>query len=247
MNKLLSGTAIFRIMDAYTNEEISEKFGLPDNFRCSFSLDKESDGVVYWRIKVPRNFNNIIFKTMVEAEGYTDGEQKSIAVLPNRILVTDVQPIFVRRGEMKTFTLKNLSENNFDTVSHFAVALELNTHPIWDVIFALPSLRNNQNHFADVVFNRWFAGVLASEIVRRNPKIKTIFEQYGAKDLLKSKLEMDQELKSLFLQETPWLLDGENQARQMKRLAMLFEVNTMKNHLQTDWQDTEFRRWVRLG
>jgi hypothetical protein len=33
-------------------------------------------------------------------------------------------------------------------------------------MFALPSLKNDQNNSADVIFNKWFADVLASEILK---------------------------------------------------------------------------------
>ncbi|MDO5615613.1 MAG: hypothetical protein Q4G16_05445, partial [Cruoricaptor ignavus] len=166
-----------------------------------------------------------------------DGEQKAIAVLPNRMLVTDAQPIFVKEGQTKTFTLKNLAENQSVTATNVSNTLELTTNPIWDIIFALPSLKNDQNNSADVVFNKWFADVLASEIFKANPRMKAVFQEYQDKGLLISDLEKNQELKQLLLEETPWIADSKNETEQMQKIARLFDVNMMKNNIQNDWAE----------
>jgi hypothetical protein len=57
--------------------------------------------------KSSENVSSIILKVVAKAGQYSDGEQKAIAVLPNRMLVTDA-PVFVKEGETKTFELENL-------------------------------------------------------------------------------------------------------------------------------------------
>jgi len=88
-----------------------------------------------------------------------------------------------------------------------------------------------------LIFNKWFADVLASEIFKANPKLKTVFEEYQSKGLLNSNLEKNQELKQLLLEETPWVLESKNETEQMEKLALLFDANTMKNSINQDWED----------
>ncbi len=139
---------------------------------------------------------------MAKAGAFSDGEQQAVAILPNRMLVTDAVPVFVKEGETKTFVLDNLKNNTSTTASNVSNTLELTTNPIWEIMFALPSLKNDQNNSADVIFNKWFADVLASEVFKANPKMKTIFEEYQNKGLLNSNLEKNQELKQVLLEET---------------------------------------------
>ncbi|GEN75257.1 alpha-2-macroglobulin family protein [Chryseobacterium hagamense] len=243
-DKKLSGYAGLQILDASTNEDISEKFGLSTltavsgfNREQAFSLDANGNSVVSWKIKVPQNVSSIIFKMVAKAGKYSDGEQQAIAILPNRMLVTDALPVFLKEGETKTFELENLKNTDSKTITNVSNTLELTTNPVWEILFALPSLKNDPNSSADVVFNKWFADVLASEIFKANPKIKTVFEQYQDKGLLKSNLEKNQELKQLLLEETPWVLESKNEQEQMQKLALLFDTNTMKNSISQDWDD----------
>ncbi|MFZ4929340.1 alpha-2-macroglobulin family protein [Chryseobacterium sp. Mn2064] len=235
-NKKLSGSAELQILDAFTNENISSKFGLSSGTQ-NFDLNENGNGALTWKLKVPDNISSIILKVVAKAGAYSDGEQKAVAILPNRMLVTDTVPVFVKEGETKTFVIDNLKNNTSTTASNVSNTLELTTNPIWEIMFALPSLKNDQNNSADVIFNKWFADVLASEIFKANPKMKSVFEEYQNKGLLNSNLEKNQELKQLLLEETPWILESKNEGEQMQKLSLLFDANTMKNSINQDWDD----------
>jgi len=235
-NKKLNGSASLQILDAFTNEDISSHFGLISSIQ-NFDLNENENSALTWKIKVPKNVSSIILKVVAKAGQYSDGEQKAVAILPNRMLVTDAVPIFVKEGETKTFELENLKNANSTTISNVSNTLELTTNPIWEIMFALPSLKNDQNNSADVVFNKWFADVLASEIFKANPKIKTVFEEYQNKGLLNSNLEKNQELKQLLLDETPWVLESKSETEQMAKLSLLFDINNMRNTIESDWDD----------
>ncbi|WP_312750309.1 alpha-2-macroglobulin family protein [Epilithonimonas hominis] len=252
VNQKLNGVAQLQILDAFTNEDISDKFGISQltavsgyNKDQSFSLDANGNTSATWKLKVPNNVSSIIIKIVAKGEplnplkgtSFSDGEQKAIAVLPNRMLVTDALPIFVKEGQTKTFTLENLKNSNSKTLTNISNTLELTTNPIWEIMFALPSLKDDTNNSADVVFNKWFADVLASEIFKANPKLKTVFDEYQSKGLLTSNLEKNQELKQLLLDETPWVLESKNETEQMAKISLLFNSNMMRNSINDDWSE----------
>ncbi|MFT3919331.1 alpha-2-macroglobulin family protein [Cloacibacterium sp.] len=250
-NQQLNGFAQLQILDAFTNEDITKKFGINQlsaasgyNVEQAFTLNANGSTTVQWNIKVPNGVSSIIIKNVATSQSlsyqnqkFSDGEQKAIAVLPNRMLVTDAVPVFVKEGQTKTFVLENLKNNTSKTATNVSNTLELTTNPIWEVIFALPSLKNDNNLSADVVFNKWFADVLASEIFKANPKMKAVFDEYQSKGLLNSNLEKNQELKQLLLEETPWVLNSKNETEQMQKLSRLFDANTMRNSVNDDWSE----------
>lgn len=243
-NKKLNGSARLQILDAFTNEDLSAKFGLTElaaasgfNTEQAFSLSEKGNDVLTWKIKVPENVSSIIVKVLAKAGTYSDGEQQAVAVLPNRILVTDAVPVFVKEGETKTFELQNLKNGVSGILANVSNTLELTTNPVWDIIFVLPGLKNDPGNSADVVFNKWFADVVAAEIFRANPTIKTVFEEYQNKGLLKADLKKNQELKQVLLEETPWMLESNSEEEQMQKLALLFDTNTMTNSIGQDWEE----------
>ncbi len=236
VKETLNGTAQLQILDAFTNEDVTAQFNLNDTQR-NFTLSENGNSVVNWKLKVPQDVSSIIIKVVAKAGNFSDGEQKAIAVLSNRMLVTDAVPIFVKEGQTKTFKLENLANNQSSTATNVATTLELTTNPIWEIMFALPSLKNDPNGSADVIFNKWFADVLAAEIFKANPKLKSVFDEYQSTGLLNSNLEKNQELKQLLLEETPWVLESRNETEQMQKLARLFDANTMRNSIHNDWAE----------
>lgn len=236
VDKKMRGKATLQILDAITNQDITANFKLNDTQK-TFDLEPNGNTAVTWKLETPNGASSIIIKVVAAAGSYSDGEQKAIAVLPNRMLVTDAIPIFVKQGQTKTFNIENLVNNQSSTATNFANTLELTTNPIWEIMFALPSLKYDSDDSADVLFNKWFADVLAAEIFKANPKLKSVFDEYQDKGLLNSNLEKNQELKQLLLDETPWVLESNNETEQMQKLARLFDANTMRNSINSDWAE----------
>jgi len=109
----------------------------------------------------------------------------------------------------------------------------MTSNPAWYAVQALPYLMEYPYECAEQTFSRYYANSLARHIANANPKIQEVFNQWKNTDALLSNLEKNQELKSLMIQETPWLRDAQNETEQKKRIALLFDLNKMNNELQS--------------
>ena len=82
---------------------------------------------------------------------------------------------------------------------------------------------------SEQIFSRLYANLLAAKILQSNPRLKTMLAEWkraaqaGDKAALASKLEQNQELKNLLLQETPWVRDAKSETERMRRLTELFD------------------------
>jgi hypothetical protein len=148
------------------------------------------------------------------------------------MLITETVPMWVRSNQSKTFTLDKLKNNNSSTLKHHKLSLEVTSNPTWYAVQALPYLMEYPYDCAEQTFARYYANTLATFIANSNPKIQNVFNQWKSSKALLSNLEKNQELKSLIIQETPWLRDAQSESEQKKRIALLFDLNTMKNEQQ---------------
>jgi uncharacterized protein YfaS (alpha-2-macroglobulin family) len=82
-----------------------------------------------------------------------------------------------------------------------------------------------EHECSEQLFSRYYANALAQKIANKTPKIKAIFDEWRSKGELKSKLSNNQELKSVLLQETPWVLESQSQEQQQKNIALLFDLH----------------------
>ncbi len=231
--KNLSGIATLELIDAISGKAISKDLmgstlsGKPEGI--AFSVDSLSNSQVSWRLKIPETIQAVQYKVIAKAGDFSDGEQNLLPVLTNRMLVTETLPMWVRSNQSKTFTLDKLRDNSSTSLKHHKLSLEVTSNPAWYAVQALPYLMEYPHECNEQIFARYYANTLASHIANSNPRIQEVFDQWRNSDALLSNLEKNQELKSLLIQETPWLRDAQSETEQKKRIALLFNLDKMKN------------------
>ncbi|MGB7393508.1 MAG: alpha-2-macroglobulin family protein, partial [Pricia sp.] len=229
-DKTLSGQAILEFTDAVSGEKISEKL-MKDYTRegQKFKVDSLNNSEVSWRLQIPKGLQAVQYKVIAKAGDFSDGEQNLLPVLTNRKLVTETLPMWVRSDETQTFTLDKLKDNTSPTLRNHQLTLEITSNPAWYAVQALPYLMEYPYECNEQTFARYYANSLASHIANSNPRIREVFDQWANSDALISNLEKNEELKSILIQETPWLRDAKTETEQKKRIALLFNRDKMKN------------------
>ncbi len=230
--KDLSGVIELQLFDALTNKTINTALH-NNNLRQNFEVTSKGNTNVSWTLQIPDTVQAVQYKIIAKAGDFSDGEQNVLPVLSNRMLVTETLPMWVRSNQTKTFTLDKLKNNTSSTLKHHKLTLEMTSNPAWYAVQALPYLMEYPYECAEQTFARYYANALASHIANSNPRIQEVFKQWKSTDALLSNLEKNQELKSLIIQETPWLRDAQSETEQKKRIALLFNLNKMKTELQS--------------
>lgn len=228
----LNGIIELQLLDALTNKAIDGE--LKNNTaRLDFSVKAKGNTNVSWELEIPDNVQTVQYKIIAKAGNFSDGEQNVLPVLSNRMLVTETLPMWIRSDQTKTFTLDKLKDNKSTTLKHHKLTLEMTSNPAWYAVQALPYLMEYPYECAEQTFSRYYANTLASYIANSNPRIQEVFNQWKSSDALLSNLEKNQELKSLLIQETPWLRDAQSETEQKKRIALLFDLNKMNSEQQS--------------
>ncbi|NJB82080.1 alpha-2-macroglobulin family protein [Wenyingzhuangia aestuarii] len=197
-----------------------------------FKVVGKGNTSVSWQLQIPENISAVQYKIVAASTNYSDGEQNVLPVLSNRMLVTETLPLWVNGGETKTFVLNGLKNNTSESLKHHQLTLEITSNPAWYAVQALPYLMEYPHECAEQTFARYYANQLASHILNSNPKIKKVFDQWANSETLISNLEKNQELKSIIIQETPWLRDAQSETEQKKRIALLFDLSKLENSLE---------------
>lgn len=231
-DKQISGNAILQLFDAVSGAKIDANLGNA-NYNKTFSVDANGNTETSWNLNIPNHVQAVQYKVIAKAGNFSDGEQNVLAVLSNRILVTETLPMWIRSNQTKTFTLDKLKNNTSKTLENHKLTLEMTSNPAWYAVQALPYLMEYPYACNEQTFSRYYANALASHIVNSNPRIQAVFNQWRKTDALLSNLEKNEALKSILIQETPWLRDAQSETEQKKRIALLFDFNKMNNELQS--------------
>ncbi len=221
-----------RLLDANTLKPVDADFGLVGNVKnVRFDILPGQSAPLAWKVKVPEDFAGAVtWQIFANGNKFKDGEESSLPVVSNRMLVTETLPITLRGNQSKSFVFDNFknADNSKTLVTHH-YAIEFTSNPVWYAVQSLPYLMEYPHDCSEQMFSRFYANTLATSVVEKMPQIKRVYDRWKGTDALKSNLSKNQELKSALLEETPWVLDAQSEAQQKQNIALLFDLNRMSD------------------
>jgi uncharacterized protein YfaS (alpha-2-macroglobulin family) len=225
----LNGSASLVLYDAINLKDITSEI-LNSKGSQSFTVEKGRSEALSWELTIPETkYQAITYRISAEAGGHIDGEENTIPVLTNRMLVTESMPMWIKGNETKTYTFNAFKNNVSPTKKDYRYTFEYTSNPVWYAIQALPYMASVSNSSTQALVDRFYANVLASKIANAHPKIKSVMDQWQMKDkdALLSNLSKNEELKTAMLEETPWLRQSLSESEQKRNIAILFDLNKM--------------------
>jgi uncharacterized protein YfaS (alpha-2-macroglobulin family) len=219
----MSGVAELQLFDAATNQPVNDEFK-NISLNKNFTIPAGQSSAVQFAIEVPPSFSKALaWRIVAKAGSFSDGEEAALPVLTNRMLVTETISLPMRGSGTKNFSFDKLLQSaNSKTLVNHSLSVEYTSNPAWYAVQALPYLMEYPYECAEQNWNRYYANALATKIVNSSPRIKQIFERWKTVDTaaLLSNLQKNQELKSVLLQETPWVLQAKTEEQHKKRISL---------------------------
>ncbi|MBF9236303.1 hypothetical protein I2I05_02735 [Hymenobacter sp. BT683] len=253
----VSGTAQLTLLDAATGQDLTSQL-LKGNAQQLAAAEANQSAALGWEISLPADFAPVAVTYRVvaqvgekasEKEGkrkrnkkaaadqtattFSDGEENTLPVLPNRLLITESLPLPIVGPGTRTFELSKLTSTSSPTRRNYSLTLEMTANPAWYAVQSLPYLMEYPYECSEQVFSRLYANLLVAQILKSNPRFKTILAEWtrqaqsgtaSQKNALVSKLAQNQDLKNLLLQETPWVRDAQGETERLARLTELFDA-----------------------
>lgn len=177
-------------------------------------------------VTVPENTALIGYRVIAETHLLSDGEQSLIPVLEASAPVVETTPFYIN-PDSTSFSMKLPSYPKGSQIT-----LQFCDNPIWYVVTALPGISASTARTAPEAAASLFSTAVAEGILKTVPEVKHALQQWTASDrsdsTLVSMLEQNQDLKTILLKATPWMLDAKNDSERMTRLAMLFDTKNIR-------------------
>ena len=225
--KPLTGTSQLQITDALTGESLNAKMGLTVANQA-FTAKTGQSSLAAWTLVVPQNLPPVAFRVTATADNFTDGEERVVPVLPNRTLVTDVQPFWINGGDKdRTFRLVPLANRNPELpLNTERLTVEVTSNPAWYSLQSLPYLMEYNYDCAEQLFSKLYANSLGAHILNSRPQFRQVVDGWKQTPP-RSPLASNEELKAITLENTPWLADAKSEAERMAQLGQFFDQNRL--------------------
>lgn len=238
----LTGHANLELRDAITGKIIL-LFAAQTKAQQEFKLADKGSLALTWWLVIPPGIEAITYKVTAQTPQYSDGEEMTIPVLQNSILVTESISLDVPAQRSKIFTMEKLLQSaSSKTIKSQSLTLEFTSNPVWYAVQALPYLMEYPYDCAEQTLSRILANSFATAMVNSSAKIKAVFTQWQQQNngaALQSPLEKNADLKSVLLEETPWVMQAATETERKRRLAVLFDLNRMSYELKNNLDKLE--------
>jgi hypothetical protein len=231
----MTGQMVLQLTDPTTGETADGWFTnrQPNQY---FTVGAGQSAVISFPLVVPFQYNRpLTYRIVAQSRSYSDGEEATLPVVSNRMLVTETLPLNLRGNGVRTFKFdKLLQSGSSETLNHHSLTVEFTSNPAWYAVQSLPYLVEYPYECAEQTFNRFYANALASRIAASSPRLQQVFARWRTQDTsaLLSNLQKNQELKTVLLEETPWVLQGKTEEQQKKNIAVLFDMSRMSKELE---------------
>ena len=225
--KNVNGIARLTLINPETDKEVYRK-------DVKFSVKAGETTVANFPFDMQQVANNglLICRVTASGHGYSDGEQHFLPVLPDKELITNTV----------AFSQNGAGTTNIDIDKLFPVksksnrlTVEYTNNPAWMMIQALPSIASTDEENAISLATAFYANSIGHSIMNSSVSIKKVVELWkkekGDENSLQSSLEKNQELKSMVLEETPWLIDANRESEQKRLLSGFFDESTLNFRL----------------
>ena len=224
-----TGTVRLTLANARTDEPLDRQFG-NNTVDVAFDLSAKESRSYGWRLAVPDGSDPIRYKAVGSTGRLSDGEEGLLPVLSRRTLVAESLPLPIRGPQTKTFDFARLRQSGQSkTLQSQSLTVQMVSNPSWYAVMALPYLMEYPYECSEQVFNRLYANALARHIADSDPKIRRIFDAWKGTPAMDSPLEKNQDLKSVMLEETPWVRQAQAESQTRRNVGVLLDENRLND------------------
>lgn len=231
-----TGKVRLAFQDARSGDSVDASLGNANGDK-EFAIAAGESQTFAWQIKVPDNQGVLVYKAVGATGRLSDGEEGFLPVLSRKVLVTESLPLPIRGNQTKKFVFDRLLHSGeSDSLQNQSLTVQMVSNPAWYAVMALPYLMEYPHQCSEQTFNRLYANALGQSIANSDPRIEQVFEQWRGTDALDSPLEKNEDLKSVMLEETPWLRDGKNESQARRNVGILFDGNRLSDEINRNEQ-----------
>ncbi len=209
------------ILDVYCAED---KWGVK-RMKVKFDLEPGKEAVYHMPIKATLDHPVLAVQWVAKAKGSSDGEVRYLPVLSDMQNVTETKTYMLKGDTTMALNLDGLFANGNPKAINKTMTVEHVAEPIYLALQALPSLTAPVHNDVLSVASAYYGGSVAYHIAHKYPNVREAIDAW-AKDekslALESPLVKNQQLADILLNETPWMIEAQQQKASRQRLASLF-------------------------
>jgi hypothetical protein len=220
----LSGKCAIKISDTNTGKPLSITEGASET---SFILTPKSNDAISWTVRVPSGMEALKIAITASAGEHNDGEEYIVPVLPRKVPVYESHSFVLYEPGSHKASFTGFKPHQGTQMLEFGYT----TATAAEVLKALPLMMDSNHEASEQIFSRYF-GYAVGQRLTRETDIMALLQEWKAQSEngeLLSPLVKDEHLKSITINETPWLSAANNETAARMRLTGLLDKSATEN------------------
>ena len=197
---------------------------------------------VRWLVAMRKDLGLLTFRFSAGTDGFSDAEQHMMPVLSSEVFMTQTYAITTHGEEINPYDIITTGADE----RNYSVKVITIENPLQTAIQALPYIADGDEKSAVSAFNRYFTNSMAKQIVENHPEIKELYANLDDDDNV-SELQKNEELKAVMLQETPWVMEAQNETEQRRNVAKLFDTESLDRNIASAMEKLQSKQTVNGG
>ena len=210
-DKDLSGHLDFELFDPDTEEDLREVFGLGTDATTGVPFTVEAGGGtdLTFPIATPVRVGPVVCRVTARAGDYSDGEQRSLPVLPGRMHLMQSRFASLRDGDRRDLHFADMAASDDPSRIDEQLVVTIDAQLFYGVLNALPYLVDYPYKSVEQLMNRFLSTGIVTSLFDRYPPIAEMARGFAARETQFEAWEDPDPNRKLLLEETPWLRRAE--------------------------------------
>lgn len=177
----------------------SEKLTKPFRVEAGKSFTYEVE------VKTPVGLGNLVVRAVATAGNLTDGEQRSLPILPGRFHLAQSKFVSLKEKETKTIAFSELKTTTDASLINEKMTLQIDAQLFYSVLSALPYLVTTPYECVEQTLNRFISTGIMTSLFGRFPAIEKMAKDLSARKTQFERFDAADANRKMALEETPWL------------------------------------------
>lgn len=207
-DKEMSGAVTVQITDPATGEDLAARFALSTS-KIPFVCRASGETTVSFNVSAPSRIGPVAFKIVASAGQVSDGELRSIPVLPGRyhLIQSRFATLHNRQNSKKTVrTLKFEEMQKPDpTRINDQMVITVDGQLFMSVLSALPYLTDYPYECAEQTMNKFLSAGIMTSLFDKFPGIAAMAKEASKRDTRLTAWNKQDPNRKMSLEETPWV------------------------------------------
>jgi uncharacterized protein YfaS (alpha-2-macroglobulin family) len=205
----LSGILDLEILDADSDQDIAQEFGLaPAASRAPFTVAPGGGANLSFPVKVPARIGTIAFRVTARADQLSDGELRPVPVLPGRMHLVQSRFVTLQDRDRRELHFADMAAVDDPSMIHDQLLVTVDAQLFYSVLNALPYLVSYPYECTEQTLNRFLSTGIVTSLYDSYPAVARMAKQLSARETRLEAWNQADPNRNMALEETPWLMQA---------------------------------------